>query len=239
MKYKEELTQHIIAVFHETNEIFGSKKIETILRSRGINTSAKYINKIMKEQGLKSIRTYAKKDFKKFSPKEDLLLCNFHSDKPNQIWVSDTSHIPYKDKFYYMCVILDLYSRKVIGYKLSEKHTTNLITATFKQAFTSRNNPQDLMFHSDRGAQYTSNTFRLLLKNMNVTQSYSPKGTPTHNAVMESFFANLKKEEIYRNNYTSYAHLKKRIDKYITFYNNIRPHTSLRYKTPNEFECTK
>lgn len=238
-KRKNEITKEVIAVFHETNEIFGARKIAEILKVRGVTTSPRYVSEIMKEQGLKSIRTTAKKDFKKFAPKKDFLFCNFRTDAPNEIWVSDTSHIPFKGKFYYMCVVLDLYSRKVIAYKLSEKHTTNLVSATFKNAFEARNRPENLIFHSDRGTQYTSTAFRRMLKNLGVTQSYSPTKKPTHNAVMESFFANLKKEEIYRNNYTSYAHLKKRIDEYIVFYNDVRPHAYINYKTPTAFESDK
>ncbi|MFI3326564.1 MAG: IS3 family transposase [Clostridia bacterium] len=238
-KHKEEISKYVLELFHSTNEIMGCRKIATILKSRGIATNPTYVNEIMKELGLSSVRTYSKTDYNKLSPKADKLSCNFNTNKPNQIWVSDTSYIPLKNKYYYLCVILDLYSRKVIAYKLSEKHTTNLVSATFKNAFKNRDNPTNLTFHSDQGIQFTANSFQILLKKLKVTQSYSPKGKPTHNAVMESFFSNLKREEIYRNNYKSIAHLKKRLDAYMDFYNNLRPHVTLKYMTPNDFECLK
>ena len=132
--------------------------------------------------------------------------------------------------------MIDLYSRKVIACKLSKKHSTQLITATFKMAYAERKPKGGLIFHSDRGSQYTSHAFQKLLKGCHVTQSFSPSGRPHHNAVMESFFASMKKEELYRANYHSESELKSRVMDYISFYNNERPHTTLNYRPPNTHE---
>lgn len=237
-KRKEFITEKVIEVFHESKEVYGARKIEAVLKNRGIITSAKYISKIMKENNLVSIRTNAKKDFKKLNPKECHLKCNFKTNAPNQIWVSDTLYLPYKGRFYYICVVMDLYSRKIIAYKISEKHTTNLVSATFKNAYISRNSPENLIFHSDRGSQYTSTSFQKLLISNGVTQSFSPKGSPTNNGVVESFFSIFKLEEFYRNKYPSFAKLKKSVNDYIENYNDVRPHGSLKFKTPTQYECT-
>lgn len=93
-----------------------------------------------------------------------------------------------------------------------------------------------LIFHSDRGSQYTSYTFQSLLKTYGVKQSFSPSGKPCHNAVMESFFASMKKEELYRTNYHSETEFKERVQKYIMFYNTEHPHSTLGYKAPNSYE---
>ena len=113
------------------------------------------------------------------------------------------------NKYLYICVILDLFSRKAVAHRVSPKNSTYLITSTFRQAFKSRNAPQPLMFHSDQGTQYTSKSFRKLLRMNKVVQSFSKSGQPHDNAVMESFFASMKREEIYRTQYKSEQQFKK------------------------------
>ena len=139
--------------------------------------------------------------------------------------------------YLYVCVILDLFSRKVIAYRVSTKNSTYLITSTFRRAFQARNSPQNLTFHSDQGAQYMSNAFRKLLRMNKVVQSFSKSGRPHDNAVAESFFASMKREEIYRNQYKSEKQFAKSIENYVDFYNNRRPHRTLNYKTPDQFEA--
>lgn len=123
--------------------------------------------------------------------------------------------------------IFDLFSRKVVAYRVSPKNSTYLITSTFRQAYQNRNAPQSLMFHSDQGAQYTSKTFRKLLRMNKVVQSFSAPGQPHDNAVMESFFSFIKREEIYRTHYKSEQQFAKSVDDYIEFYNTQRPHSTL------------
>ena len=165
-----------------------------------------------------------------------MLGMNFFAKAPNQIWTSDITYFKYQNQNYYICVIVDLYSRMAIACKISKKQSIQLITATFKTAYEKRKPTGDLIFHSDRGSQYTSYTFQKLLKTYCVNQSFSPSGRPYHNAVMESFFSSMKKEELYRTEYHSESELKKRIQKYIEFYNTERPHSTLHYKSPNSYE---
>ena len=136
----------------------------------------------------------------------------------------------------HVCVILDLFSRKVVAHRVSPKNSTYLVTSTFRQAYQNRNEPQQLMFHSDQGPQYTSNTFRKLLRMNKVVQSFSKSGRPHDNAVAESFFASMKREEVYRTQYCSEHQFMRSIDTYIEFYNTKRPHSTLNYKTPDGFE---
>ena len=104
-----------------------------------------------------------------------------------------------------LCVIIDLFSRRVVGYRVSKKNSTHLVTATFGQAFEAREHPTDLPFHSDRGGQYISDTFMELLRSYGVRQSFSNSGRPYDNAVAETFFSTFKKEEAYRRDYSSEA----------------------------------
>ena len=165
------------------------------------------------------------------------LLQQFSQDAPNLVWVSDITYLKAGRKWYYLCVIIDLFSRKVISWRLSGKADVSLVMTTFQKAYESRNTPCGLMFHSDRGTQYTAFAFRQLLDSLNVVQSFSKKGYPFDNAVCECFFKYLKLEETNRRTYRTFHELYLSVFEYIEgFYNSRRPHGSLGYLTPNEIE---
>ena len=165
-----------------------------------------------------------------------MLQQQFKVDEPNRVWVSDITCFKVNGKYLYICVILDLFSRKVVAHRVSPKNSTYLVTSTFRQVYRNRNEPQQLMFHSDQGPQYTSNTFRKLLRINKVVQSFSKSSRPHDNAVAESFFASMKREEIYRTQYCSERQFMQSVDTYIEFYNTKRPHSTLNYRTPDRFE---
>lgn len=225
-------------VFDDSDQCFGAEKIRAVLASYGICASKKRIAAIMQELGLYSIRVDAKKQFKKKQQyvKRNLLKQEFSADHPNQIWVGDITYFKVKSHRVYLCVILDLYSRKVIAWKVSRHMSTSLVTATFKYAFRERGNPQNLTFHSDRGTQYSSKTFEKLLQKCGVKHSFSATAKPQDNAVAEAFFSTFKREEAYRREYTSEQYFRKSVEEYIRFYNEVRPHRTLNFKTPQAFE---
>ena len=133
---------------------------------------------------------------------------------------------------------MDLFSRKVISWSLSAKNDADLVISTFKKAYEKRNSPYGLMFHSDRGSQFTAFSFRQLLDSLDVVQSFSQKGYPYDNACCECFFKYLKKEETNRKNYQTKQELFLALFEYIEgFYNTKRPHTTLNMLTPNEAEA--
>lgn len=240
-KYEDEQMELMLKVqqiFDDSKQRYGAEKIRVILAEGGIRTSAKRISSIMQELGLKSIRANAKKDYKKRqrNAKQNLLKRQFSTERPNQVWVGDFTYFRINGHWRYFCMILDLYSRKIVGYQVSQNPSTNLVTATFRRAFKDRGRPEGLMFHSDRGKQYTSKTFTALLKQCGVRQSFSASGRPHDNAVAETFFASFKKEEAYRREYTSEQSFCKSVERYVQFYNEIRPHKTLKYKTPQEYE---
>ena len=133
-------------------------------------------------------------------------------------------------------MIIDLFSHKVIAHKISKRNSTQLITATFKMAHEERHPPSDLIFHSDRGAQYTFHRFQQILYEHNTKQSFSPLGKPHDNAVAESFFASLKKEELYRKDHPSDRAFQASVASYIEFYNSKRPHHILKNMTLYQME---
>ena len=236
---RTELSEQIRQIYDESAQIYGAKKISAVLKSRGVAVSDKMVSELMQEMNLTSIRTEAKRLYMRFhaQKKTDRLKMQFSASAPNQIWVSDVTYFAYNKKMYYICATLDLYSRKVISYKISQKHSSQLITSTFRAAYEERRPADGLIFHSDRGTQYTAFAFQKLLKALHVEQSFSPSGKPCHNAVMESFFASLKREELYRRNYHSVEEFKECVRKYIDFYNMERPHSTLGYKAPNTYEA--
>lgn len=238
-KRREEYRVLIQDVFNEYRQVLGAEKIRTILVERGHQISKSYVADLMQEMGLTSVRTTAKKDYLKrqaSGPKKNILRQRFYAERPNQIWVSDITYFKLEGHHFYVCVIIDLFSRKIVGYKVSKKNSTQLVTSTFKQACTVRKPSVGLVFHSDRGTQYTSHRFQQLMQEHAVIQSFSKTGRPHDNAVAESFFASFKKEELYRENYHSENAFRTGIDAYIVFYNDRRPHQTLKNLTPSQVE---
>ena len=233
-----ELMLKVQQIFDDSQQRFGAEKIRSILAQNGMKVSAKRISAIMQELDLRSIRSDAKKQYKKRQQyaKRNLLEREFTAERPNQIWVSDITYFRVNNYWVYLCIILDLYARRIVGYRVSRNASTNLVTATFRNAYQKRGKPKNLTFHSDRGKQYTSAAFTLLLQKNGVKQSFSATGRPHDNAVAETFFATFKKEEAYRREYTSEQSFFKSVEQYIRFYNEVSPHQTLKYQTPQTFE---
>lgn len=240
-QYQEEQAQLMLKVkqvFDDSEQRFGAEKIRIVLAESGIRVGKKRISAIMQKLGLCSVRTDAKKQFKRKQQyaKQNLLKREFSAEHPNQIWVSDITYFKVKSYWVCLCIILDLYSRKVIGWRVSKHMSTHLVTATFKTTYQERGRPQNLTFHSDRGSQYVSKTLTGLFQQYGVKQSFSATARPLDNAVAETFFSSFKREEAYRKDYTSEQHFRRSVEEYIWFYNEVRPHQMLNYKTPQAFE---
>ncbi len=238
-KHRQELSDVIREVYEENRGLFGSAKILSVLQTRGYHTSTKMICALMEEMGLRSFRLHAKKEraiWDKLREPINILQREFAAEKPNLVWLSDCTQFTLFHKTYYLCAIMDVFSRKIIAYKISSKASTQLVTATFKIAHASRNPDNRLLFHSDRGCQYTSYSFRKLLIANGITQSFSRSGNPYDNGAMESFFSSFKQEEIYRTSYRSVEDSKAHIAEYMEFYNSMRPHPANNYKTPDQTE---
>lgn len=240
VKRKEEYRILIQEVFDEYRQVLGAEKIRAILVQRGHQVSTEYVSHLMRDMGLSSIRTTAKQDYylklREPEKKRNVLKQQFQADRPNQIWVSDVTCFKLGERYLYTCVIIDLFSRRVIAHRVSKKNSTQLITSTFKMAWEQRSPENGLIFHSDRGAQYTSHGFQKLLHEHGITQSFSHSGRPHDNAVAESFFATLKRENLYRKDYTSETDFKRGLSSYIEFYNTQRPHRTLKNRTPCQME---
>jgi len=235
----ESLKPLVHAIFEKSGSRFGARKIRAKLLEHGYAVSERRILRLMKELDISAKpnnpRLNSAND-RKYQYYPNKLKRNFLTDAPNMVWVSDITYAKVGLGFMYLCVIIDLYSRKVVAYRISEYITTKLVSNTFLDAFNSRGKPESLTFHSDQGSQYTSLEFCMLLKEHNVTQSFSAPGAPHDNAVAESFFATIKKEDFRRTWYKTENEFQEAVDKFIDYYNDYRPHQRLGFMTPDQVE---
>ena len=208
------------------------------MRERGIPVAEGTVARILHENGLFSIRSGAKAlYYRNKEHKENIIKQDFTVKAPNEVWVSDVTYFRFNNKTYYLCAIIDLYARKVVAWKTSERNSTRLTKGTLKSAIVDRSPSPGLIFHSDNGANFTSYTFTTYLKEHCITQSFSHAHNPYDNSICESFFKTLKQEEIYRKDYRSEKDMLRSITKFMEFYNNDRPHSMNGYRSPNKYEA--
>jgi putative transposase len=232
-------------VFDESHHIFGSVKIADRLgKDDRLETACRNtVAAAMREMGLKS------RVSKKFTPTTtvsdpakipapNILDQNFKADAPNRKWVTDITYLPTQLGWVYLAVVLDLFSRKVVGWELSESLATPLVSAALRHAIEARRpDTTSLLHHSDRGSQYTSDDYQQTLRTLNITCSMSRTGCCYDNAVMERFFWSLKHEWTKFEDFADINQARQSVFQYIeTFYNSKRIHQTLGYRTPDEFE---
>jgi len=210
-----------------------------LLKEMDINESIEFVRELMQKFGLLSVRYGARRLYEKEEEKRtnNYLNQDFNTNYPNKLWAGDVTHYNFKGKDYYICAILDLYARKIIAYKIGFRENTHLTKATFLIAVKNRQPEPGLIFHSDQGPGYRSYSYRKCLSDHHVIQSFSRPRTPQDNAPMESFFASLKREELYRVKYRSVREFYTSVKEYMERYNSSRPHQNLHYKTPDVYEA--
>ena len=201
----DKLKLEIAKIYWQHRGRYGSPRIHRELLKNGHKCNIKRVVRLMSVMGLKAIQ---KKKFKKTTDsnhnlplKENLLNRNFDISKPNKAWVSDITYIPTAEGWLYLAVVIDLYSRKVVGWSINKRMTRQLVINALEMAIKNRNPKKGLIFHSDRGSQYASHDFQKELWKNGMRSSMSRKGDCWDNAVAESFFSTIKTELIYQNNY--------------------------------------
>ena len=242
-KSNTELLKKIEKIHIESKRRYGSPRVSAELRNQGEKVNHKRVEKLMRAN---NIRAKMKRKFKVTTDSkhsnpiaDNVLNRNFESCKPDEKWVSDITYIHTLQGWLYLCTVIDLYSRKVVGWSMDTNMETQLIKRAFNMAVNSRKPKEGLIFHSDRGSQYSSNEFRNLLSEHKVTQSMSRKGNCWDNAVAESFFHTIKTEELYFHKFKTVDEAKSIVFQYIEVdYNRKRIHSYLNYLSPNNFENT-
>ena len=236
-KRREGLRLRIQEIFDESNQVFGAAKIAAVMKSEGIKVSNKMVRTLMCDMGLVSIRQSAKKLYEDEGRKyKNYLNQEFDTTQPNEVWVSDVTYFKYGENAYYICVIIDLFSRMVVGYKIGKTNSTQLVKSTFQNAYKTRRPGSSLIFHTDRGGNYRSKTMNDYIRSLNIAHSFSLAHVPYDNSAMASFISSKKREQLYRTKYRSESDFRNAVDKYIVFYKTKRPHKKLQYKTPEQKE---
>ena len=236
------LTHEIQTIHARSRQTYGSPRILVELRKQGHRYGRNRVARIMHEQGLCGrqkgryrVHTTDSNHYEPIAPNR--LATAPKATAPNQIWVGDITYIETQEGWLYLAGILDLYSRKLVGWAMSERIDTNLVLKALAMACLHRQPPANLIFHSDRGVQYASGDYRQALQAAGLVASMSRTGNCYDNATMESFWSTLKLDLVYRRNFASHCQARAEIFDYIeVFYNRQRTHSALNYFSPVDFE---
>jgi putative transposase len=240
-KENKELLKKIIEAYVLSNRTYGYRNIHKDLVESGIRVNKKRVARLMKLEKLHGTGTVKKKPGHKYGKPHKVhpnyLQQCFIANKPNELWVTDITYIRTYEGWLYLAVILDLFSRKVIGWSMSHRMTRQLALNAFHMATARRNIHNEVILHSDQGSQFTSGDWHRALKKYHVVPSMSRRGNCYDNAVAESFFKTLKKECVRKYIFKTREEAKRKIFEYIEmFYNPRRRHSYLDYLSPNNFE---
>ena len=237
------LLVHIKAIHKQSRGIYGSLRVHAELKAQGERCGKHRVARLMRQEGLygKQRRRFkATTDSNHKQPvAPNILAGNFQVEGPDQVWAGDLTYIRTEEGWFYLAVILDLFSRRIVGWALGVRMTRHLVLEALRNAVGLRCPPAGLLHHSDRGSQYASGDYQKELAKHGMVVSMSRKGCCWDNAVCESFFHTLKTEQVYHCRYRTREEARQDIRKYIeVFYNNRRRHSSLGYMSPAEFEAT-
>jgi len=237
----ERLTEQIKTAFKESREANGSPRIFADFKEAGIACSEKRIARLMR---LAEIRAVLPKRFVVTTDSDhempvatNLLDRTFDAEKPDTRWTADITYVWTRQGWLYLAVILDLFSRRIVGWAMDQSIDRSLVLSALDMAIAGRNPSQDMLCHSDRGSQYASDDYQKRLKEAGIVCSMSRKGNCWDNAPTESFFASLKKEMVYRTRFETRAQARAAIFEWIeVWYNRKRRHSAIGYISPDAFE---
>ncbi len=238
----QRLLVSIRASFEGSRKTYGAIRVCRDLRDEGYGCGKNRVARLMRKNGLKSVHRF------KYRPQTtdsghglalapNVICQDFTAKVPNQKWGCDITYIPTDEGFLYVAIVLDFYSRKIVGWFAGPSLAASLCCDALHMAFVLRQPPKELIHHSDRGVQYASDQYRGLLQSHGLTQSMSRKGNCYDNAMVESFFHTMKVERSNRNRYRTRDEAIADIQDYIDrFYNNQRRHSALDYMCPTQYE---
>jgi transposase InsO family protein len=240
---REQLVRKIKAVHQQNRGLYGSPRVHRALLIDGQRVSRNTVAKLMRQERIRA------KTKRRFVPRTtdsthqqpvapNLLDRNFTASAPDCKWAADITYIPTDEGWLYLAAVLDLFSRKVVGWAMADRLQTDLVSDAMQMALEHRQPSEGLLHHSDRGVQYASDDYQQLLARHGICVSMSGKGDCWDNAVMESFWATLKTELVHQQRYQTRQQAKASIFEYIeVFYNRKRLHSSLGYVSPESFEA--
>jgi putative transposase len=235
------LTERIREIHQRSRETYGYLRVHAELRALGVRCNRKRVARLMRKDGLRGCmrgrrRKHTTRQDPLAIPAPDLVGRNFCAPAPDRLWTADVTYLPTDEGFLYLAFILDVYSRKVVGWSMAGHLRTELVAAALEMATIRRNPSAGLIHHSDRGAQYTALSFGKKLEQAGIVPSMSRVGSALENAISESFVSTLKSEigvSGYPDRQTARASIFEFIE---SFYNRVRRHSSLGYLSPSEYE---
>lgn len=235
------LAEHVKTAFQNNRGVYGSPRVHAELHAQGIHCARKRVARLMQAQGLiakrpahHTITTHSEPEAQ-FAP--NLLARDFTAEKPNRKWVVDTTYVWTAEGWLYLAVVLDVFSRMVVGWSMAAVQDATLVMQALSMALTHRRPPAGLLHHSDRGSTYTSESYQTLLHHAGMQISMSRTANCYDNAMMESFFHSLKGECIDRQTFQTRAQARRATFEFIEcFYNRERRHSTLHYRSPLEYE---
>ncbi len=239
---KRKVQERIVYYYHDSEKRYGAPKITVLLHREGFTTTERTVGKYMNELGLRSI---VSKKFKVTTTNSNhdlpiapnILNQDFSVSAPNKVWVADITYIPCRQGRLYLASILDLCTKEIVGWRLGDRMTTELVLGALDDAYQAKKPKKGLIHHSDRGSQYASVDYRNQLKEYKIQASMSRKGNCYDNACIESFHSILKKELIYCTKFQTKQQAYDEIYRYIEFfYNRKRIHSSIGYLSPVRYE---
>ncbi len=241
---REALVEQIRQVNEQSLGTYGSPRVHAELADQEIDVCVNTVAKLMKEAGIRSVmhrrfvvQTTDSNHDHPVAP--NVLEREFHAEVPNEKWLSDITYIPTDEGFLYLAGVMDLFSRKIVGWSMADHLRTELCLDALNMALRSRKPGDELIHHSDRGVQYASVDYRLLLQSHNICVSMSRVGDCYDNAAMESFWGTLKTELVHHRKYRTREEARQSIFKYIEcWYNRKRRHSALGYRSPEQFEAS-
>ena len=237
----ESLMADIRKSFEDSQGIYGSPRVHCDLREAGIACGEKRVARLMRQAQLRSVRGYKRPRYKIGMPSTtapNLLQREFTVAHPDQVWVTDITYIRTYEGWLYLTVVIDLYSRAVVGWSMKSTMATELVLDALMMAVWRRRPKTPVMIHSDQGSQFGSDEFNRWCKDNQLVPSMSRRGNCWDNAVVESFFHTLKTEHVHHQRYRTREEARQDIFEWIeVFYNRVRRHSTLGYRSPAEFEA--
>jgi putative transposase len=231
-------------VVHEgARSVYGSPRVHRELQARGVACSENTVAKLMRAHGIRSkarrrfvVRTTESRHDRPVA--DNVLAREFYPDRPDTAWAADITYVPTAEGWVYLAAVVDLFSRKVVGWATADHLRAELPLEALRMALTHRKPAGELLHHSDRGVQYASEAYQSLLAAHGIEPSMSRKGNCWDNAVVESFFSTLKRELVHHEDYADREEARRSLFEYIeVFYNRKRRHSTLGYRSPAEFEA--
>jgi transposase InsO family protein len=237
----QELYQKIEAVYDESHGTYGSPRVYQALKRQGVTCGENRVARLMRLRGLRARQTKTYKTTTRRNKADpvapNVLRRDFEAERPNEKWLADITYIPTQEGWLYLAATLDLYSRRVVGWAMSDRMTSDLTIKALKMAVYHRQVGPNLVHHSDRGSQYTDGHYQQMLKDWGIQVSMNGVGSWYDNAPMESFFGTLKSEWVHHCTYRTRQEARTDLFYYIeAFYNRRRLHSALGYVSPDTYE---